>query len=237
MATTVPQSVPQDLNPSVPIPPLQPGDHLTREEFERRFDAMPQLKKAELIEGVVYMSSPVRHDQHSKPHFNLIAWASVYVIATPGVEGGDNGSLRLDTRSEPQPDVYLLVSPARGGQARIDGGFVVSAPDWIGEVSASSASYDLHVKLDVYRRHGVREYVVWRVLDRAIDWFVLRGEQYDRLALSAEGIYKSDVFPGLWLDPQALISHDLPALHAVVQRGLASAEHRQFVEQLARAAR
>ena len=41
------------------ILPLEHGDHLTREEFERRYEAMPHVRKAELIEGVVYMPSPV----------------------------------------------------------------------------------------------------------------------------------------------------------------------------------
>ncbi len=217
------------------VPPLEQGDNLPRGEFERRYDAMPHLKKEELIEGVVYIASPVKHDSHSNPQFNLIGWAGNYVFVTPGIEGGDNGSLQLDTKNEPQPDVYLLILPANGGQARIEEGYVVGAPDWIGEVAASSASYDLHVKLEVYRRNGVREYVIWRVLDREIDWFVLRNGQYERLALSAEGFYQSEALPGLWLDPQALIARDMPRVVQVAQRGIATPEHQQFVERLARA--
>jgi Uma2 family endonuclease len=236
MATVTQPSVLQHQIMAPPVPPLEPGDHLTPEEFERRYDAMPHLKKAELIEGVVYMSSPVKHDSHGNPQFNLISWGGIFVFATPGIQGGDNGSLKLDNKNMPQPDVYLLISPNHGGQARIDEGYVVGAPDWIGEVAATTASYDLHVKLEVYRRNGVREYVIWRVLDREIDWFVLRGGKYERLALSAEGIYQSEALPGLWLDPQALIAEDLPKLQAIVQRGLATPEHQQFVERLARAA-
>jgi Uma2 family endonuclease len=237
MATLTRPSIPRIQIELPPIVPLENGDHLTREEFECRYDAMPHVKKAELIEGVVYTSSPVKHDSHSNPQFNLITWGGIFVFATPGIQGGDNGSLKLDTKNMPQPDVYLLILPAHGGQARIDEGYVVGAPDWIGEVAATSASYDLHVKLEVYRRNGVREYVIWRVLDREIDWFVLRGAKYERLALSAEGIYQSEALPGLWLDPHALIAEDLPKLQAVVQRGLATPEHQQFVERLARAAR
>src|SRR5271165_685729 len=101
------------------IPTLNEGDHLTREEFERRYDAMPHLKKAELIEGVVYIPSPVRHRRHSQPHFRLIGWLGTYEGATPGVLGGDNGTVRLDLDNEPQPDAFLLIDPTRGGQCRI----------------------------------------------------------------------------------------------------------------------
>jgi Uma2 family endonuclease len=234
--TTVPPQA-QNRSPSPPpIPPLQNGDHLTREEFHRRYEAMPEVKKAELIDGVVYMPSPVRHYDHSNPQFNLVTFAGIYVIGTPGIQGGDNGSLKLDNKCEPQPDVYLIVSPSHGGRARIDGGYVVSAPDWIGEVAASSVSYDLHAKLEVYRRHGVLEYVVWRVLDREIDWFVLRGEKFERLLLTAEGLYMSEVFPGLWLDPSAMVNGDLVTMMQALQKGLASPEHQDFVQRLAGAA-
>jgi len=127
----------------------------------------------------------------------------------------------------------LIVDPRFGGQVRIKDGYIVGGPEWIAEVAASSASYDLHDKLETYRQNGVKEYLVWRVLDQAIDWFVLVGEQYERLPLSPEGWYKSRVFPGLWLDPQALLADDLAKVFAVVQQGVASAEHQQFVADLA----
>jgi hypothetical protein len=235
MATSTSPLLPQEQAAIASLPPLQNGDHLTREEFERRYDAMPHLKKAELIDGVVYMSSPVNHEKHGKPHFKFGGWIVFYVAGTPGVDGGDNSSLKLDLINQPQPDTFLYVLPSAGGQVRIDAeGYIVTAPDLIGEVSASSASYDLHVKLPMYRRHGVREYVVWRVLDRAVDWFVVRGNQFERLPLASDGCYHSEVFPGLWLDPQALIDGDLAKLQQVVQRGLATPEHQQFVDRLAR---
>src|SRR5919109_683618 len=98
------------------MPALEPGDHLTRAEFERRYEAMPHLKKAELIEGVVYMPSPVIHQQHGKPHFDMIGWLAFYVAVTPGTEGGDNSSLKLDLKNEPQPDGFLIVRPSSGGR-------------------------------------------------------------------------------------------------------------------------
>jgi hypothetical protein len=223
---------------SVPtIPRLQNGDRLTRAEFERRYDAMPHLKKAELLEGVVYMPPPVSFDEHGGPHFDLITWLGLYRIATPGVRGGDNASLRLDLDNEPQPDAFLLVLPAHGGQARISkDGYVEGGPELVAEVAASSVSYDLHVKLPVYRRNGVREYIVWRVWDRAIDWFILREGQYERLPLTSSGIYQSEILPGLWLDPAALIRGDLTTMGQVVQQGVASAEHAAFVSKLQQAA-
>jgi hypothetical protein len=219
------------------IPPLYNGDRLTAEEFERRYAAMPDLHKAQLIEGVVYMPSPVTHRYHGNPHFNLIGWLSMYTSLTMGVEGGDNGTLRLDLDNAPQPDAYLIVMPSHGGQAQIDEeGYIVGAPELVAEVSATTASIDLHPKLEAYRRNGAREYVVWRVFDREIDWFVLRNGQYDRLALSPDGYFKSEILPGLWLDPDALIRGDMAAVARVAQLGLAAPEHTEFMAKLSQAA-
>jgi len=215
------------------VPPLENGDVLTRAEFERRYEAMPHLKKAELIEGVVYVPSPVRHRYHGHQHTHLISWLGYYEAHTPSVEASDNVTVRLDLDNEPQPDALLFIDSTCGGQARIDAdGYIEDAPELVAEVAASSASYDLHAKLRVYRRNGVCEYIVWRVLDKEIDWFTLRSGQYERLPLDAEGLYRSEVFPGLWLDPAALLRGDLAAVLAVVQRGLASPEHAAFAARL-----
>ena len=215
------------------IPPLEPGDRLSRAEFERRFEAMPQLKKAELIEGVVYVPSPVRFRRHSRPHAQFIGWLVTYEASTPGVEVGDNGTARLDLDNEPQPDAHMLIDPLRGGQARVgEKDYIESAPELVGEVPATSASYDLNVKLHVYRRNGVREYIVWRVLDREVDWFVLHDDRYERQVADAEGLLRSDVFPGLWLDAAALVRGDLAGVLAVLQNALASPEQAAFVAKL-----
>src|SRR2546421_625978 len=92
------------------IPPLENGDRLTRAEFERRYEAMPELKKAELIEGVVYVPSPVRHEQHGGPQFALSTWLGHYQAFTPGVRGSDNATVRLDLNNEPQPDEVLFIA-------------------------------------------------------------------------------------------------------------------------------
>jgi hypothetical protein len=218
------------------IPPLRNGDRLTAEEFERRYDAMPGLKKAELINGVVYMPPPVTFEDHGGPHFDLIGWLSLYRIMTPGVRGGDNATLRLPLANRPQPDAFLIILPAHGGQVQVDaGGYVVDGPELVAEVAATSANYDLHDKLNLYLQVGVHEYVVWRVFDRAIDWFVLRGGQYDSLALTPDGLCKSEVLPGLWLDPAALISGDMIRVSQVLQQGSSSPEHTAFVARLQQA--
>ena len=213
--------------------PLENGDRLSRAEFERRYDAMPHLKKAELIEGVVYVPSPVRYLQHGSPHAQLIGWLIQYAAHTPGVGVADNTSVRLDLDNEPQPDALLLIDPAYGGQSRRSADdFIEGAPELVAEVASSSVSYDLHAKLHVYRRNGVREYVVWRVLNQEIDWFVLRAGQYERLPLDANGLLRSVVFAGLWLDPAALVQGNLARVLAVVQQGIASPEHTTFFAHL-----
>lgn len=220
-----------------PPPPLEPGDHLTRAEFERRYDAMPGLKKAELIEGVVHMPSPVRFQLHGSPHADLMGWLGVYRATTPGVRAADNSTVRLDVENEPQPDALLIVEPAYGGSVVISADdYIEGAPDLVAEVASSSASFDLHTKLTVYRRNRVREYLVWRVHDQAVDWFVLRRGRYDRMPPGPDGIYRSEVFPGLWLDSAALVGSDLARVLQILQQGLASPEHAAFVARLQQAA-
>ena len=148
------------------VPPLENGDRLTRSEFERRYEAMPRLKKAELIEGVVYVGSPVRHDQHGQPDSDTHTWLGTYRRGDAGTTAANNTTARLDLDNEPQPDILLRI--ARGGHSQIgEDGYVEGAPELVVEIAASSASYDLHDKLRAYRRSGVQEYIVWRTLDRA----------------------------------------------------------------------
>jgi hypothetical protein len=216
------------------VPPLENGDRLTRAEFERRYAAMPQNVRAELIEGVVIMASPVRHSMHGAPHADLVSWATFYRAGTPGVLGGADATVRLDLDNEPQPDVYLLIDPARGGKARIDeDDYINGAPEFVGEVAASTVSIDPGPKLNAYRRNGVGEYLGWRVQDAAIDWFVLREGRFDRLLPDGDGITRSVGFPGLWLDTSALLAGDLARVHAVLRDGLADPTHQAFAARLA----
>jgi Uma2 family endonuclease len=215
------------------VPPLEPGDRLTRAEFERRYAAMPRLRKAELIEGVVYMPSPARLRLHSRPHLHLATWLGAYEAGTPGTMAADNSTVLLDLDNEPQPDLLLLLDPAVGGQARIsEDDCVEGAPELVVEVASSTASYDLNTKLNVYRRNGVREYVVWRVLDREIDWFALRDGRYEEQPRDDAGLYKSTVFPGLWLAAAAMVRGELAGVLDTLRQGLATPEHAAFVDQL-----
>ena len=212
---------------------MEAGDRLSRAEFELRYDAMPHGTKAELLEAVVYMPSPVRLLRHGQPHAQLIVWLGNYTTATPGVIVADNASTRLDLDNEPQPDAILLLDPVKGGQARVSpDDYVEGAPELVAEIASSSVSYDLDVKLKVYRRNGVLEYIVWRVLDRQIDWFSLKEGEYTRMSVDEHGLYKSHAFPGLWLNPADLVRGDMIAVAATLNRGLASTEHADFTARL-----
>jgi hypothetical protein len=216
------------------IPPLHNGDRLTVEEFERRYEAMPEVKKAELINGVVYMGSPVSMESHASPHNHMMTWVGFYSAFTPGTQCGDNATLKLAVgMNRPQPDGALRIRPEFGGQSTTDKkGYVVGGSEFALEVSASSATFDLHDKLTTYEQNGVREYVVWRVEDEAIDWFILKQSKYHSLSKTRAGLYKSKVFPGLWLDVKAMIAGDLANVIETVQQGIASQEHRRFVAKL-----
>jgi len=195
---------------------------------------MPDLKKAELIEGVVYMGSPVSHVRHGLPHANLSAWLTYFRELTPGLIPSDNASVRLDLDNLVQPDLLLCIPAAAGGTSRIGADdYFEGPPELAIEVAASSVSYDLHDKLRTYRRNGVQEYLVHRVDDEVIDWFRLEASTYVRQEPDQHGILKSRVFPGLWLDLAALLRGDLPALRAAVERGCADPAHACFVQRLA----
>ena len=217
--------------PVIQIPPLESGDRLTRYEFERRYEAMPDIKKAELIEGVVYMASAVRFERHGEPHAAIMAWLGAYWIATPGVRLGDNATVRLDEDNEPQPDALLRIDV--GGQSRIsDDDYVEGAPELIVEIAASSASYDLHDKLKVYRRNRVQEYLVWRVYNKEFDWFRLNQGEYILVEPNTDGVICSEVFPGLWLAVSDLLEGNLAEVMAILQQGLEAGEHQEFVHKL-----
>ena len=230
-----------------PVPRLVNGDHLSREEFHRRYEAMGEGCRAELIEGVVYVHrdgvpSPVSLDKHAQPHRRLVGWTIFYELATPGLVGGVDGSIFADQDNEPQPDLLLGIPEAAGGQFRtvVRKGkrYVAGAPELVGEIAASTASIDLNAKLRAYQRNGVREYVV--VLTEQsppeVRWLTLENGRFVPLAPDpADGLLKSRVFPGLWLDAAALLAGDLARLAAVVERGCATPEHAAFAARLSAA--
>ncbi|NET68718.1 MAG: Uma2 family endonuclease [Moorea sp. SIO1G6] len=216
------------------LPILENGDRLTRVEFERRYQAMPDTKKAELIEGVVYVASPVRITKHANPHGKIITWLGVYEAATPGVMLGDNPTVQLDFDNEPQPDAILRIDQQKGGQSRIsDDDYVEGAPELIVEIAASSASYDLHDKLRAYRRNGVREYLVWLVQEQQFRWYELDAGEYVQQQPDQLGVLSSNVFPGLQLAVEPLLAGEMQRVLAVLQEGIQSEAHQHFVARLA----
>ncbi|MBN1992364.1 MAG: Uma2 family endonuclease [Anaerolineae bacterium] len=212
--------------------PLENGARLSRAEFERRYKAMPQLKKAELVEGVVYMPPPIR-SRHSEAHGDIMIWLGTYRVAVSGVHLNDNTTLRLDMDNEVQPDALLRLDSALGGTSRIsDDDYIEGPPELIVEIAASSASYDLHDKLNVYRRNGVQEYVVWRVYEEALDWFQLREGIYHPLEAGEDGVIRSQVFPGLQLAVEALLAGDMATVLAVAKEGTETEARAAFAERL-----
>jgi len=211
------------------VPPLEAGDRLSRDEFEQRYERMPDVKKAELIEGTVYMPSPVRAKNHAGPHNCLGTWLGVYVSETSGTACFDNSSVRLDMDNEPQPDLVLLKLIAGGGQARISNDdYIEGAPELVLEIVGSSRSYDLHQKKGAYRRNGVREYIAWITGEQRLVWWELREGEYQEIAPTGEGLVKSGIFPGLWLDVGALLRGDMKTVLAALRRGLDCPDHRAF---------
>ena len=214
-------------------PQLKNCDRLTRREFERRYEAMPDVKKAELIEGIVYMPSPVTARQHSQPHAYLTTWLGTYAIQTPGVTVHDNATVQLDLDNEPQPDALLRIDEARGGQSRInDEDYIEGPPELMVEVAHSSAAYDLHDKKRAYRRNGVQEYVVWQIAEGRIDWFQLDGGAYTVQTPDDDGCLHSTTFPGLVLDAGALLNDDPAAVLARLNDALGGEAHQAFVDRL-----
>ncbi len=221
------------VRPSAP-PELNNGDRMTREEFHRIYEQMPEDFKAELVGGIVYVASPLKR-QHGNPHVRLTAVFGVYGLHTPGVEASDNTTVLLGEAGEPQPDLYMRILPEYGGQSRTTrDDYVKGAPELIAEIAVSSRAIDLHGKRDDYRRYGVREYLVLCPREQELRWFDLVADQ--ELTPDADGVLRVRCFPGLWIDVAALLANDRRLL-AVLEQGLATPEHAAFVEALAAAQR
>lgn len=215
------------------IPPLENGDRLTRPEFERRYKAAPHIRKAELIEGIVYVASPLRFQQHAEPHSRLSTWLGTYVVYTPGTLSGIEPTIRLDLDNEPQPDIVLILDQGVGGRSYLtEDGYLEGVPELIVEIAASSAAIDTGSKKQVYRRNGVSEYIIWQSFENQLDWYSLQAEEYRLLPANEQGIICSQRFPGLWLAVDALLNNQMARVLEVLQLGLNSPEHQQFVAEL-----
>ena len=214
-------------------PPLLNGDHLTVPEFERRYGAMPEIKKAELIEGIVVMSPPISN-LHAETHGMLGAHLSHYARATPGVSLGLNASIRLDGKNEYQPHALLRIESGKLAHSKVGpDGLLEGGPEFVAEIAVSSAAYDLHEKLAVYQRCLAPEYFVWQVVDSQIHWFALEQGDYVELKLRSDGVIRSRIFPGLWLNVRALLAGDEDKVDRALEKGLKSIEHAACVKRLA----
>ncbi len=212
------------------VPPLAAGDKLTREEFLRRWEAHPEIKKAELIGGLVFMASPVSVE-HGDMEGDVGTWLGVYKAATPGTAGGRNTTAFL-LEDSPQPDLNLRILPEYGGGSWVESGYLRGIPELFAEISLSSAFYDLHVKLDLYQAAKIPEYLAILLFEQEIRWHFLVNGQYQLFSADADGLWRSRVFPGLWLDGKALLAGNLQQVLARLQEGLESPEHKQFVTEL-----
>ena len=217
-------------------PVLREGDRLDSREFLRRWEAMPDLKQAELIDGVVYfMPSPVSR-LHGVVHYGVTNWLSLYSAVTPGCEGSLDGTWVMGADDVPQPDISLRILPEFGGQSQDVGEYAAGAPELVIEISGSSMSRDLGTKLDLYRRAGVREYLTILLNPKQVIWRTLTRGRYQEFEPGEDGLLKSKVFPGLWLDPDALWNKK-KSLRGAVELGVKSPDHAAFVKKLATARR
>lgn len=212
------------------VPLLVEGQRLTRDEFLRRWEAMPELKRAELIKGVVRMPSPFS-TEHGEYDFDIVTWLGCYSASTPGTRGG-HASTTLMLVDAPQPDSHLRLVRKAGGRSRRKGKYLDGALELIAEISRSSAGYDLEDKLELYQKAGVLEYLVILVDEREIRWHYRHGKAFKLMAVPADGIWRSRVFPGLWLNGPAFLAGDMPKVLATLQEGLQSPEHAAFAAKL-----
>lgn len=223
---------PSDYKSATDIPLLTNGDRLTAKEFCRRWDAMPELKHAELIGGQVYMNPPISAGSHGIPHGQIIVWLGHYSMVTNGVELISESSVHFGPVDLPQPDVMMRVKDRFGGTSRLIRDELHGAPELIVEVSSSSAKYDLQIKKPRYAEHGVQEYLVWVVREKRFIWFSLEAGEYVELTASRGGILKSRVFPGLWLDSKGLLADNWPKILGTLRKGMESVEYLEFATKL-----
>jgi Uma2 family endonuclease len=232
MILLMPTVIEQTTASSIGLAPLRNGDQLDQRTFHERYAAMPEDFRAELIGGTVFVPSPVSK-LHARYHAVLMGVMFNYEVATPGTELLDNGTVILDDENEPQPDAVLRIADEYGGESfTTDAGYVAGAPELHIEVAYGSESIDLNRKLQEYERTGVGEYLVLVVRDKTVRSFVLADDAYAGQSLPTDRIWRSQRFPGLWLDVAALFEDRGLDLLQTLQRGLDSPEHREFVQSL-----
>ena len=216
----------------ITTPPLElhSGDRMSREEFHRIYEQMPEDFKAELIGGIVYVASPLKR-RHGTSHLPLGTLFFAYASQTTGVEAGDNTTILLGDAGEPQPDLLLRILPEYGGQSRTtQDDYIQGAPELVAEIAHSSRAVDLHGKYEDYRKYGVQEYLVLCLKEQQLRWFDLPADR--ELSADADGVIRIRTFPGLWIDVKALLNRDYKRMMSTLQQGMATGQYAEFVKQL-----
>lgn len=213
---------------------LEPGDHLDQRTFHERYEAATEHVSAELVGGVVYMPAALRRD-HGRIHSQVNAWLMSYELATEGTCVFDNASVILADDSEPQPDASLLVLPERGGQTTDRDGYICGPPELVVEVALSSEAYDLHAKRRDYEKYGVGEYLVLVLREQRAVWFAREDHSFQEIPADEDGLLRSRLFGGLWIDPAAMFACNTKRVQDILRQGLESDDHRRTIERLSRA--
>lgn len=230
--------------PAVPL--LYDGDRLTSEEFLRRYEADPYVVRAELLNGVVHINArrevvdgkerimpPIGGEGHSAPQAKVMALMSFYAAHTPGLESHGPTTVHVSMLNNPEPDALLRILPEYGGASALgEDDYIDGPPELLVEISNTTGSRDMTTRLEAYQFEGVKEYLVWRTNKDEITWFILRRKKYVPLVADADGVLKSETFPGLWLDTPRLLANDMATALATLQQGIASPEHAAFVAKL-----
>ncbi len=209
---------------------MQSGDRMTRAEFHRIYEKMPESFRAELVGGIVYVSPPLRLE-HSAYHTTLSTLFFAYEGNTPGVQSGDSATLLLADNAELQPDVFLRIRPEYGGQSKTSrDDYIQGPPELVAEIAHSTHSLDLHGKRQDYMRHGVLEYLVLSLKEGKLRHFDLKADK--ELLIDADGVSRTRVFPGLWIHIDGLLRRDYQQLMTTLHAGLNSVEHTAFAKRL-----
>ncbi len=215
---------------------LRTGDRMTRKEFHRAYSQMPENYRAELIGGIVFEPSPLGY-AHGENDVRLSFLLEMYSMHTPGTGVAGNVTVILGEEDEVQPDLILRITEELGGQSHLTGKkkYVKDAPELVAEVAHSSRAIDLHLKKERYALAGVLEYIVICLDPKRLYWFDLRRRK--ELTADADGVFRSVVFPGLWIHGDDLLNGQREATLEILNRGLKSPEHMTFVSKLAQGIR
>jgi Uma2 family endonuclease len=213
---------------------LENGARMNQPMFHALYKNTPEGFRAQLIGGIVYVMASPTSLRHGRPHARVVHWLGLYSDETPGTDVLDNTTNILGPESEPEPDACLLIQPEYGGRTTTDENeMLVGAPELVVEVANTTRAIDLGRKKADYQEAGVQEYVVVLAQEQSAVWFRHTADGFVDLAVGADGVFRSELFPGLWLDPRGIFDPTTRRLTTVSRKGLASPEHAAFIADLA----